>query len=167
MLRATLLVALSLLLIAPAVPARSASSQRELRIALTQEPGTLNPVVGNLAIETDLMQFIYSGLTRFNERGEPVPDLATRVPTRANGDISADGRTITYHLVHNAKWHDGVPVTSADVAFTYSTFNNPKNNIASGEPYEVIDRLETPDPYTVRLKLKRAVGADRQRFHRS
>jgi peptide/nickel transport system substrate-binding protein len=140
-----------------------AGTPRTLRVALTQEPGTLNPVVATLAVESDIMQFVFSGLTRLNEKGQYVPDLATRVPTRANGDISADSKTITYHLVHNAKWHDGVPVTSADVAFTFAQILNPKNNIADSGTYPEIERVETPDPYTARLVLRRpwapAVGA--------
>ena len=157
MLRVARAVALATLMTnAPFVPATAAEPVRELRIALTQEPGTLNPVVANLAIETDLMQFLYSGLIRYNERGEPIPDLAVRVPSHGNGDISRDGKTVTYHLEHNAKWHDGVPLTSADVAFTFSALTNPKNNIAASEPYQEIERVETPDAYTVRLKLRRA-----------
>jgi peptide/nickel transport system substrate-binding protein len=85
-----------------------------------------------------------------------VPDLAVRVPSRANGDIAADGRSITYHLVHNARWHDGVPVTSADVAFTLAALMNPKNQVGSTEPYDKIARVETPDPYTARLVLKQS-----------
>jgi peptide/nickel transport system substrate-binding protein len=142
-----------LLLSLVALPA-DAAGNRELRVALTQEPGTLSPIVGTLAIESDLVQFLFSGLTRYDERGEQVPDLAVRVPSRANGDIAADGRSITYHLVHNARWHDGVPVTSADVAFTFSALMNPKNQVGSTNPYDKIARVDTPDPYTARLVLK-------------
>jgi peptide/nickel transport system substrate-binding protein len=146
---------LAALLLILAAPPAGAAGERELRVALTQEPGTLSPIVGSLAIETDLMQFLYSGLTRFDEHGNQVPDLAVRVPTLANGDIAADGRSITYHLVHNARWHDGVPVTSADVAFTWSALLNPKNDVVNTDIYDEIARVETPDPYTARLVLKR------------
>jgi peptide/nickel transport system substrate-binding protein len=132
-----------------------AQSPAELRVALTQEPGTLNPVVGTLAVETDITQFLFDGLTRYDEHGNQVPDLAERVPTLANGGIAADGRSITYHLVHNARWHDGVPVTSADVAFTFAALRNPNNNVSVSDPYNTIERVETPDPYTVRIVLKR------------
>ncbi len=125
-----------------------------LRIGLTQEPGTLNPVIGTLAVESDIAQLIFDGLTRYDERGNHVPDLATVVPTRANGGIAVDGRSITYHLVHNARWQDGVPLTSADVAFTFSALTNTRNNVANTEPYTEMKRIETPDPYTVRVVLK-------------
>jgi peptide/nickel transport system substrate-binding protein len=126
-----------------------------LRIAITEEPATLNPIVGTLAVESDMTALLYSGLTRYDEKGNRVPDLAERVPTRENGGIAADGKSITYHLVHNARWHDGVPVTSADVKFTFDALMNPKNNVVDREPYDEMARIETPDPYTVRIVLKR------------
>jgi peptide/nickel transport system substrate-binding protein len=126
-----------------------------LRIALTQEPATLNPVLGTLAVESDVAALVFSGLTRYDDRGRQIPDLAERVPTRENGGIARDGRTITYHLVRNARWHDGVPVTSADVKFTFDAIMNPKNNVVVREPYAEMQRVETPDPYTVRIVLKR------------
>jgi peptide/nickel transport system substrate-binding protein len=122
-----------LLLSLVTLPADAAGS-RELRVALTQEPGTLSPIVGTLAIESDLVQFLFSGLTRYDEHGNQVPDLAVRVPSRANGDIAADGRSITYHLVHNARWHDGVPVTSADVAFTFCGADEPEEPSRGNRP---------------------------------
>ncbi len=137
------------------VPRASAQNGRTLRIGMTQEPATLDPIVGTLAVETDIDQLVYSGLTRYDEHGNLVPDLAAEVPTRANGGISSDGRVITYHLVHNARWQDGVPVTSADVKFTYNAIMNPNNDVVGRVLYEEIARVETPDPYTVRLVLKR------------
>lgn len=142
---------LVLALLAPVVAQQHAPM---LRVALTQEPGTLNPIVGTLSVENDFIQFLFSGLIRYDDRGNRIPDLAVRVPTRGNGDISRDGRSITYHLVHNARWSDGVPLTSEDVKFTFSAIVDPRNNVANLDPYDHIVRLETPDPYTVRLVLK-------------
>jgi peptide/nickel transport system substrate-binding protein len=146
-------LALALIVPSSAVFAQ-APEERTLRIALTQEPASLNPIVGTLAVETDVMNLIFSGLVKYDDRGNLVPDLAQEVPTRQNGGISPDGRIITYHLVHNAQWEDGVPLTSADVKFTFEAQMNPKNAIATREPYIHVDRVETPDPYTVRLILK-------------
>ncbi|MBV8601376.1 MAG: peptide ABC transporter substrate-binding protein, partial [Candidatus Eremiobacteraeota bacterium] len=149
------LLAASLLWVSCPGLASPDANERTLRVALTQEPSTLNPVVGTLAVETDVAQLIFSGLTRYDERGNRVPDLAEAVPSRANGGISADGRTLTYHLLHNAQWQDGVPLTSEDVKFTFEAQMNPKNNVPNRLPYDEIARVETPDKYTVRIVLKR------------
>ncbi len=155
LLRVALASAFIIGVLAPGLPQLDAQSPAELHVALTQEPGTLSPIIGTLAVETDIAQFLFDGLTRYDEHGNQVPDLAERVPTLANGGIAPDGRSITYHLVHNARWHDGAPVTSEDVAFTFAALRNPNNNVNVSDPYNVIDRIETPDPYTVRIVLKR------------
>src|SRR5208282_1782280 len=110
---AAIAFSVALLCVPSTVPAQTSGDQT-LRIALTQEPAGLNPIVATLAIESDVENLIFSGLTHYDDRGNLVPDLAHEVPTRRNGGISADSRTITYHLVHNAFWQDGVPVTSED-----------------------------------------------------
>ncbi len=132
-----------------------APAQRELRVGEQQEPATLNPVIATLLTETDVYNLIFDGLFRHDVNGELVPDLAIRVPTLGNGGISRDGRTITYHLVRNARWHDGVPVTSDDVKFTFEAIMDGRNNVATRVGYEQIARVDTPDRYTVVLHLKR------------
>jgi peptide/nickel transport system substrate-binding protein len=82
------------------------------------------------------------------------PDLATIVPTKNNGGISADGKTITYHLRRDVRWQDGVPFTARDVAFTYAKIRDPHVPFSLGSWYAKITRLDTPDPYTVVLHLK-------------
>ncbi|WP_210495595.1 ABC transporter substrate-binding protein [Microvirga antarctica] len=67
-------------------------------------------------------------------------------------DVSADGKVYTFHMRKNVKWHDGEPVTSADVKFTYDTI------IAKKYPYSTflrnVESIETPDPDTVILRMK-------------
>jgi len=115
----------------------------------------MNPVIGTLGVEIDAYNLIFDGLFRNDEHGNLVPDLATRVPTQRNGDVSRDGLTVTYHLVHNAKWHDGLPVTSDDVKFTYAAIMDPRNNVVNRLPYEEFARVDTPDRYTVVIHLRR------------
>jgi peptide/nickel transport system substrate-binding protein len=83
-----------------------------------------------------------------------VPVLVTRIPSRENGDISPDGKTITYHLRRGVRFADGKPLTSADVAFTYKAIVDPRNNVLSVDAYQRIASLKTPDPYTVVIRLK-------------
>lgn len=125
-----------------------------LRVAVQQEPRTLNPVLSTQGIEDDAFNLIFDGLVRVDDAGALVPDLATRVPTLQNGDIARDGKTVTYHLVRTATWHDGAPVTSDDVKFTYEAIVAPRNDVVSRSPYDRFERVDTPDPYTVVVRLK-------------
>lgn len=139
--------------------ARSAvghAASNALVVAVRKEPESLNPLLLEGVNAYVFGELLYSYLTTYDAKGRPAPDLALEVPSLANGGVSADGRTITYHLRHDARWQDGVPVTSRDVAFTYSAIMNPANNVQERYGYDVVSRLATPDRYTVVVRLKRA-----------
>jgi peptide/nickel transport system substrate-binding protein len=83
-------------------------------------PRYLNPLFsGYSEVDRDICALLFGGLTRLNEQGEVEPDLA-----RA-WDMSPDGLTYTFYLRSNAYWHDGVPVTAADVLFTIGLLQSP------------------------------------------
>ena len=56
---------------------------------------------------------------------------------------------IIFHLRKNVRWHDGVPFTSRDVAFTYHAIMDPEMVSPQESSFEKVARLVTPDPYTV------------------
>jgi len=125
-----------------------------VRIGMYEEPETLNPVISTMTFENDVYQLEYDGLIAYDEHGRPIPDLAVALPTLANGGISRDGRTITYHLLPGARWHDGVPLTAADVIFTWKQIMNPANNTISRAGYDRIVSIDAPDPHTLRIHLR-------------
>src|SRR5947209_20404822 len=94
-------------------------------------------------------------LVRYDRTNRPVPERATAVPSRANGGVSADGKTITYHLRRDAKWSDGAPFTAEDVKFSVGVVLNPANNEGTHLGFDQIQRVDTPDPYTVVFHLIR------------
>jgi peptide/nickel transport system substrate-binding protein len=125
-----------------------------LRIGFYEEPDSLDPVVTTMAFAGDVFALEFDGLIRYDERGRPVPDLARDVPTLANGGISRDGRTLTYHLMPAARWHDGVPVTADDVIYTWRQIMNPGNVTPSRTGYDRIASIDAPDSHTVRLHFR-------------
>lgn len=134
----------------------AAGDTTTLRIGFSTEPHSLNPLDQYNGQEMVIQRLFTDTLTSFDGSGNRVvPILASRVPTRENGDISPDGKTIVYHLRRGVLWQDGAPFTSADVVFTYRALLNPNNNPVTRFGYDEVDRIEAPDPYTVRLRLKR------------
>ena len=131
-----------------------ASQHGVLRIGSFEDLDSLNPLLSDELFVTGVCQFIYSGLIDYDDRGLPIPDVALELPTQKNGLISLDGRTITYRLRHGVSFSDGVPLTSADVKFTYDQIMNPRNNVPYRQPYDDVNRIDTPDPYTVVVHLK-------------
>jgi peptide/nickel transport system substrate-binding protein len=139
-------------------PARApaVAQERALHVGLVQQPNSLDPLHAVQFYENYIAEATFSALTVIDDRGNVSPDLALRVPTRANGDISPDGKTITYHLRRGLRWQDGVPLTSHDVAFTLSLMRDPKTNFPETSVYSIVDRIDTPDDRTVVLRLRTA-----------
>lgn len=109
---------------------------------------TLNPPLSSEATGGNIISLVFSGLLRYNEKLELEGSLAE------SWKVSPDGREITYHLRKGVKFHDGVEFTSADVLFTYRVFTDPKVNTPFASDYQYIDRVTTPDRYTVRVHYK-------------
>lgn len=85
-------------------------------------PRTFNPWVSNDSPSWIAMDMMYSGLVRLDATGAPSPDLAE------SWTVSADGLEYVFHLDPDARWHDGTPVTAADVVFTFRTILSPAAN---------------------------------------
>ncbi len=126
-----------------------------LRISIQQEIKNLNPLLNSNTTDGMIAFLMFEPLLHANPTGDPVPMLATQVPTVSNGGISKDGLTITYHLRRNAKWTDGVPVTGKNVKWSWQAMMNPNNNVISRHGYDYVKSIDTPNDYTVVVHLKR------------
>jgi peptide/nickel transport system substrate-binding protein len=137
-------------------PAPTAGDAGVLRlVAPTDLPGWNNLVLDNTEVGM-FSEFVHGYLLRADGDGRLVPDLATAVPTLANGGISPDGRTVTYHLRRNARWHDGAPFDARDVVFSFSAAMNPNNAVPDRTGFDHVAAVKALDAYTVRVKLTRA-----------
>ncbi len=132
-----------------------ASPKQVLRIAVRNEPASFDPLYAQTPYDNDLAALAFDLLVTNDAQGRPVPDLAATVPTLANGGISRDGLTITYHLRRDVRWQDGKPFTSRDVAFTWHAVMNPRNDVGDRRGYDDVARVATPDRHTVVFQLKR------------
>ncbi|MDQ2872210.1 MAG: peptide ABC transporter substrate-binding protein [Candidatus Eremiobacteraeota bacterium] len=112
-------------------------------------------MLGANAAAGDLSMFIYSYAVRFDDKGKPVPDALSEVPTPENGDVSKDGLTLKYKLRHNITWQDGAPLTCKDLSFTWQLVMNPKTNIATTDGYKDIKSIDCTDPYVAVVHMKR------------
>jgi peptide/nickel transport system substrate-binding protein len=80
-----------------------------------------------------------------------VCDLCTEMPKPTD-----DGKTWTFKIRPGVKFHDGTPLTSADVATTYEAIVHPPEGLVSARDshYMMVDKIEAPDPATVVFRLK-------------
>ena len=89
------------------------------------------------------------GAVRTGRQGTLIPDLASAYT------ISDDGTTYTFTLRENITFHDGKPVTSADVLFTVQAIQNPEIKSPHRADWEGV-AASAPDPRTVVFKLPKA-----------
>ena len=125
-----------------------------LVIGMQQEPEILNEAVNSMVASVYVCNLIFSKFVKYNDRLELVPDLIEEIPTVENGGISGDYLTYTYHIRKNARWHDGVPVTSYDAKFSYEVMMHPDINVETRQGWDIVDRVETPDSFTVVFHLR-------------
>ncbi|MDQ6932167.1 MAG: peptide ABC transporter substrate-binding protein [Candidatus Eremiobacteraeota bacterium] len=127
-----------------------------LTIAQDREPASLNAALLNGAAAAQWGLLIYSYLLKFNDRGQLMGDVATQVPSLANGGISSDGLRITYHLHKGVRFADGVPLTARDAVYSINAVLNPRNNVQSRFGYDQIASARAKDDWTLELRMKRA-----------
>jgi peptide/nickel transport system substrate-binding protein len=127
-----------------------------LHLADVTDPPGLNPLVTDNGRVSYYAPLIHGFLLTTDGAGKLIPDLATEVPTVANGGISRDGRTITYHLRRGARWHDGAAFGSSDVVFSYRAVMNPANNVADRTGFDRVVSISADGPFTVRVRLTHA-----------
>jgi peptide/nickel transport system substrate-binding protein len=130
----------------------SSATGGTVRIGYGGSPDSLNPGLALLSEAYTIFELVYDTPISINPDGEYVPELAT------DWEVSDDGLTYTLHLVDNAVFHDGTPMTSEDVKFSLETYrDNVEFPYQSSYP-DVFTTIEAPDPTTVVLSLDEPVG---------
>jgi len=116
------------------------------------EPPSLAPYINTSLAVPQISSKIYEGLLEYDFAAQPQPGLA------ASWEISADGKSITFHLQQGVRFHDGKPFTSADVRFSFMevlkkvhprglVFLAALADVETPDPHTAIFRLSNPAPY--------------------
>ncbi|MHC0038280.1 ABC transporter substrate-binding protein [Pseudoneobacillus sp. C159] len=95
-----------------------------------------------------IMGMIYDGLLSANQKGEPIPGLATK------WTYDQKSMTYTFDLRKGVKWHDGKPFTADDVIFSYNTYMNPKSINSYISDFKTIKSVTKVNDYQVKIQLK-------------
>src|SRR4030095_475358 len=84
-----------------------------LVVAISADPGHLNPAITTSGATHTAAELLYHGLLGLDERRNTVPELAK------SWQVEQAGAVYRFRLQESVKWHDGAPFTSADVKFTF------------------------------------------------
>jgi peptide/nickel transport system substrate-binding protein len=126
-------------------PSPSAAPTTVIHFGWTANPDSLNPFTATTQAAYEIINLNYDLLTKVDPATwQPAPSLAK------SWETSVDGKTWTFHLVHNATWQDGVPLTARDVAFTFNyIIDNKMGNFLTYT--EFIEKAVAVDDYTVQI----------------
>jgi len=115
-------------------------------IALPGAPVNIDPRVATDAYGEQILQMTHASLVGRDVAGEPLPDLAHRWE-------SPDPLTYVFHLRPGLRFHDGRPLTSADVRYSFTWILDAANRSPHRGLYRHLAAIETPDPRTVVFRL--------------
>src|SRR6266480_1706660 len=137
------------------VPARAADTPRRggvLLAAIAADAPSLDPHQEETFATLELVAPCYSTLLQIDPYQYPrvIGDVATE------WKIAADGLTYTFKLRQGIRFHDGSPLTAADVKATYEKIVFPPEGVRSirKNAYAAITSIETPDANAIVFKLK-------------
>jgi len=146
-----------------ALEARKASGSKRVTAAILGDPYTLSSAInaagtGSIRGVGEVQKMIHAGLTTLDGEGDSMPQLAEAVPSIANGlwKLLPDGRMeTTWTIRPGGRWHDGVPVTTADLLFTARVVQDKELALAAHPAYDVIESVDAPDERTVVVRWKK------------
>src|SRR5882672_3564054 len=160
--RALAVAVLTLGTVALCVPARAAPKNDgrpdggTLNYSEFGRTATVDPITSNETISLRITELVFNGLVGIDEKQEIVPELAER------WEISKDGRTFTFFLRKDVKWHpregeEPKPFTADDVVFTWNIMMNPRTITPLKVRYEFIEKVQKTGDYSVVFTLKRPI----------
>jgi peptide/nickel transport system substrate-binding protein len=123
-----------------------------LKVLLWQAPTLLNPHFAIGTKDQEASRIFYEPLAAWDPEGNLVPILAAELPDLENGTLSRDGRSVTWKIKPNVKWHDGEPLTADDVIFNWQYAADTATAAVTIGSYKDMT-VEKIDSLTVRIQF--------------
>ena len=129
---------------------------------LDDEPRSMDPLLTNDVPGQRIADDLFEGLTTIDVDGKAAPGVAS------SWDVSADGKTWTFHLRPEARWSNGVPISAGDFIYSWRREVDPNTaasyaqglapienalQIASGQAPTDQLGVEAVDAHTLRIHL--------------
>lgn len=140
--------ALTAAMLFTAVPAKAEAipDGGTFTVTWAQNPVSLNPGLSSGISSGIPGAQLFASPLQYDDQWNPHPYLAEK------WEMAPDGLSLTLHLVKGAKFHDGTPITSEDVAFSIMAI---KANHPFKAMYAPVSGVDTPDPYTAVIRLSK------------
>jgi peptide/nickel transport system substrate-binding protein len=114
--------------------------------------GNVSSLIPNITSDSashEVGDFMYNGLVTLDRDLNIVGELAK------SWTFTRDCLTLDLQLRDNVRWHDGTPMTAADVVFTWEATINPKTPSPYKSDFQDVERVEATGPHAVRVVYRR------------
>ena len=139
-----------------AAPAARRAPAGRVIVGLSQEPTVFNPLMVKIEVDDGVHFALFDALFRVDPQGVIQPNLATEVPSQANGGISADGLSWRVKLRDDVRWHDGQPFTAEDVKYTLQLIVNPDFRAWRTLGHALVRDITVVSPTEVTWRMEKA-----------
>ena len=122
----------------------TASAEGETLVYGSGDYTRINPAMDE---HGEINILLFNGLTAHDGDNQVVPSLAE------SWEFDEDTNTYTFHMVEDAKWQDGEPVSAEDVKFTIEAIMDPENGSENAPNYEDVQEINVIDDHTIAFQL--------------
>lgn len=126
----------------------SAKRGGTVRVMGHQEVASLSPDDDNPTVHWVITTQLHNALVEGNEFNVIEKVLAEHY------EVTPDGLRYTFKLRKGVKFHDGSELTADDVKYTFEWYMNPVNAANHASNFKSVEKVETPDKYTVVARMK-------------
>ena len=144
------------------LPITARAMPNELVIGISQFPSNFNPLINSMLAKSYLLGIARRPITVFDQDWNLICLLCKSLPDLANGtavfETTADGKpgiAITYELLAEAKWGDGMPITTKDVLFTWEVGRHKLSGVGDTETFRRITKIDVHDDKKFTLHLNK------------
>ncbi len=120
-----------------------------LNLSMSSSPSRLNPILANDSASSEIADWIFNGLFKYDKNGNVVEDLALSYKFETD-------KKLIIKLKQNVLWHDKEKFTAHDVVFTYNTIKDPKVFTSIVSNYKEVKSVKALDDYTLEIIYKKA-----------
>jgi len=144
--------AASCLTLAAGFTATAQTTATTLRVHISIDIRSTNPGVNRDGNTDGVVLHMVEGLVGYDDQGQPKPLLAERI------DVSDDGLTYTFHLRRGVTFHNGQPLTSDDVLWSWQRYMNPETGWRCLSEFDgrvrlKVEDVRAPDSHSVAFRI--------------
>ena len=120
----------------------------EFHRSISSSPNRINPLLAIDSASSEITDWLFNGLVKFDKNANIVPDLAKSWKFENN-------TTLIFKLKENIKWHDGVKFTAEDVIYTYNLLSSKKLTTPYSSSFKDVKSVELIDKFTIKVVYKK------------